>query len=225
MRTWQRQCINCGEAFTAKGANHRYCQPCGIERAKLRNREKARRYWEKHRKGAKRRKGKPRLETGYIGNRVFQRKCRACGETFKTGSGKGYYCAKCQKLRTIRLNRAGAKRRGIRRRNSGRRNTLGTLGKRHLQVVKGRIYGAQLLEKGREINVEHYFGRWQGTEGGFYAGSSYYLMRLCKDKLYCGECGADVIVARRNHTNYTISVELCCKGCGLVYELDDLQPA
>ena len=37
-------------------------------------------------------------------------------------------------------------------------------------------------------------------------------------KVYCGECGSPIIIARENE-HYTIPTEPCCKSCGLVYQL------
>ena len=243
----QRYCVNCGETFTATGCNHRYCSACGEERARVRNREKAKRYLERHREKLRekrrerygaRHKGKPQPnpETGYIGNGVFQRKCRSCGETFKTGSAKGYYCRECQKIRTIQLERkrqmtlryVEKHRRRLKIWNMRVRNTkkyckMGTFdNKEYLQIVdNGRVFGALLLQKGISINSKGRFTKQGWMERSVYVGIDKRILRI-DGNVYCGECGADVIKATQNNSNYTIPAELCCKSCGLVYELDDL---
>ena len=94
--------------------------------------------------------------------------------------------------------------------------------KEYLEILdNGRIFGALLLQKGISINSKGRFTKKGSVERSAYLGIDKRILRV-EDKIYCGECGANVIKATQNNSNYTIPAELCCKSCGLVYELDDL---
>lgn len=108
-------------------------------------------------------------------------------------------------------------------RNSKKLCKLGTFdNKEYLEILdNGRVFGALLLQKGISINSKGRFTKQGYMKRSAYLGVDRRILRV-EGKIYCGECGADVIKATQNSSNYTIPVELCCKNCGLVYELDDL---
>ena len=94
-----------------------------------------------------------------------------------------------------------------------------------MKIVNGRVQGAILLEKHVSINA-HGFYRLPPYNGKapFDYEETYVTMIyliIWNRKIFCGECGSELTVARENE-HYTIPAELCCKNCGLVYELDDL---
>ena len=228
----QHYCLNGGESFTATGGNHRYCSACGEERRRQRNREKGKRDYERHREELRekyrKRSGKPRLRTGYLGlddqgKRSFERTCRKCGKPYITTGVKARYCLKCQqvryrdrKLRRMRIY-------NTRVRNTQKLCKAGTFdNKEYLQILdNGRIFGALLLQKGISINARGRYTKQGSMERSAYLGIDKRILRI-DGNIYCDECGAEILLVRTNHTNYTIPIELCCKSCGLVYELDDL---
>jgi len=157
-------------------------------------------------------------------NRKLKRICRKCGEPFTTGCSKAHYCRECQRVRRAIRQRRYARRYERKARNSGKDYKAGTFGERYLEIENGRVRGAVLLEEHLSINSYHFYR--QPFNGGLFEFEyeTVYL-RIClivwKDKLYCGECGDKVIVARENE-QYTIPAEICCRSCGRVYELDQL---
>ena len=148
----------------------------------------------------------------------YKCECKLCGQLFEKRSGNSFHCEKCRRKIYIRNRRRSQRLYNVKRRNSGRlrRFQLGTFGKKYLQIVDGRVKGAVLLERTISINSS---GFWNGSK---YRGCSVcrasYLIIISKNKVYCPECGAQIIIAREND-NYTIHTELCCSKCGLVYEL------
>ena len=156
-------------------------------------------------------------------DRKFNRICRKCGDPFTTRSPKGYYCRECQRVRRVLQQRRYARRYERKKRNSGIAKQ-GTFGKRYLEVVRGRIRGAMMLEECIGVNSHHFY-RQSFNGRALFEYEAIYLIRIYliiwNRKLYCGECGSQLRVARENEY-YTIPVEVCCRSCGLVFELDDL---
>ncbi|NVM26908.1 MAG: hypothetical protein HWN70_13460 [Desulfobacterales bacterium] len=109
--------------------------------------------------------------------------------------------------------------------NSGKVDILGTFEERYLEIVNSRVRGAVLLEKRRSISIYgvHTLPQCKGSPPVEY--EAIYLITIYliiwNGKAYCGECGSQLTVARENE-HYTIPAEICCKSCGLVYELDDI---
>ena len=191
-RRWKRKCRNCGKTFITEAGNVFRCGQCQRESVKLRKRE----YYRKIRNT----KG---LYLGVIeGKRTWQRNCRNCGEAFITRGSHKFYCDECQNYRyNCQANK----------------KVMGTFGLNYLELYNGRVRGAVLLEKGIAINSRRYYrirGRWYASKGYEYAVS--YLIATY-EKNYCDECGAEITIARENEI-YT-ATELCCKSCGLVYQL------
>jgi len=112
----------------------------------------------------------------------------------------------------------------IRVRNAKKHCKLGTFdSKEYLEILdNGRVFGALLLQKGISINSKGRFTKQGSVERSAYLGIDRRILRMDDGNIYCDECGAEIMLARKNHTNYTIPIELCCRSCGLVYELDDL---
>ena len=155
-------------------------------------------------------------------NRVFHRKCRKCGITFRTGCTCAYYCPKCQRVRRVYRKRQVGLLSARRRINSGRLYESGTFTcKWYLEIVDGRVRGAVLLENHKAINS---YGRaFKGSAPIEYEATCLITIYLIvwNGKLYCGECGSQLTVARENE-HYTIPAEICCRSCGIVYDLDDI---
>ena len=108
-------------------------------------------------------------------------------------------------------------------RNTKKHCKMGTFdNKEYLEILdNGRVFGALLLEKNISINSKGRFTKQGSMERSAYLGIDKRILRI-DGNIYCGECGAEIILVKTNHSNYTIPAELCCKSCGLVYELDDL---
>jgi len=158
-------------------------------------------------------------------NRQLKRICRKCGKPFTTGCTKAHYCRECQKIRRAISQRRHARRYERKARNSGKDYKTGTFGERYLETENGRVRGAVLLEEHLSINSYHFYRQPLNNGNLFeFEYETVYLriyLIVWKGKLYCGECGDKVIVARENE-QYTIPAEICCTSCGLVYELDQL---
>ena len=155
------------------------------------------------------------------GDRAWKLNCRKCGKPFIATGPKSKHCRECQRVRDLLSKRRKNQRyRRKVRYDEIRMVRIGTFGEKYLELYRGRIRGAVLLEKRIAINSRHYYrigGQWYASKGYVeYYGVSY-LMATCKKKIYCDECGAEITIARENDI-YT-ATELCCKSCGLVYEL------
>ena len=155
-------------------------------------------------------------------DRRFKRSCEKCGKPFITGCPRAYYCPKCQMVRRVQRKRQVARIHAERRINSNVRVGVGTFGEWYLEVIRGRIRGAVLLEDHKSINS--YWRSFKGSAPADYEACLiiYLIEIILKRRRSCEECGSELIVARENEV-YTIPAEICCQGCGLVYELDDLQ--
>ena len=156
----------------------------------------------------------------------LKRKCRKCGKPFTTGCPKAHYCRECQRVRDVYRARRKALRYERRRKNSGKRYGQGTFNEKwYLATENGRIRGALLLERHVSINAHgfHRLAPFNGDPPFEY--EAIYLMiiyvKAGRRRLYCGECGSRLMVARETEY-YTIPAEVCCQDCGLVYEFDDL---
>lgn len=195
-RRWQRSCKSCGRSFTATASNVYYCAECGRQRQARRKRERERRI-----------RGTKGVYLGKTaGKRTWKRKCRNCGKTFRTTGSHKFYCDECQNFRyNCQANK----------------KVLGTFGLNYLELYNGRVRGAVLLEKRIAINSRRYYriaGRWYASKGYEYNVSYLIATYLATyEKIYCDECGAEITIARENQI-YTTR-ELCCKTCGLVYQL------
>jgi len=206
------ECIECGDDLKFITVNH-------LKRHGLTSKQ----YRERHPKAqmvcddTRRRQGRK--------DRQWNRICRKCGDPFTTKSPKGYYCRECQRLRRVLQQRSHARRYERKKRNSGIAKQ-GTFGKRYLKIEGGRIRGAVLLEEHIGVNSHHFYRQsFKGNGKALFEYEAIYLITIYlvvwKGKVFCGECGSQLTVARENEY-YTIPVEVCCRSCGLVFELDDL---
>ena len=146
--------------------------------------------------------------------RVFHRVC-SCGRSFETRSSNGRFCQRCSRINKLLLRKKWD--------SQNRKN--GTLKKSYLEITPdGRVKGAVLLEKGISINSSGRFNnpsssrRWWSIRLLIMRWLNEFDYLVFNGKIYCGECGSPIIIARENE-HYTIPTEPCCKSCGLVYQL------
>ena len=155
----------------------------------------------------------------------LDRNCKKCGKPFTTRSPKAQYCRECQQVRDILKRREASLRCFRRQMTSGKVDLRGTFEERYLEIVNGRVRGAVLLEKRRSISIYgvHTLPPCRGSPLVEYVASYLAMIYVIiyNGKPYCRECGSQLTVARENEY-YTIPVEVCCRSCGLVYDLDDL---
>jgi len=100
-----------------------------------------------------------------------------------------------------------------------RREEVGTFGKRYLEVVEERVYGAVLLEQGMSVNASSNwtYGKSLECEG---CGSNM-IIDIIDHEAFCPECGAKIVIARENE-HYSMQAEPVCDNCGLVYDTKNL---
>ena len=220
------ECIECGEKLE-------YVAPAHLKRHGLTSKEYRGKYptapmrSERLRKNHSEFRKRMRLDLN----------CWKCGKPFTTRSPKARYCRECQRVRDILKRREASLRCFRRQMNSGKVDMRGTFGKRYLEIVNGRVSGAVLLEDRRYIRIYgvHTLPACKGSPPVEYEANYMMISRLViplriayiiiylikKRKIVCSECGSQITVARENEA-YTIPAEICCKSCGLVYEIDDL---
>lgn len=132
--------------------------------------------------------------------RIFKRKCKTCGKDFETRSAPVFYCPKCQP--------SISHRRKLRYESLRQPGTFNS--KKYLRIIDDRVFGALLLEK-RIPSIRPWVSdtrQWLSLQ----------QMILFLHKIYCIECGTEIIIAKANK-NYSFIAEPCCPNCGLVYEL------
>ena len=160
-------------------------------------------------------------------NGEYHRNCRKCGKPFSTRGKRSYYCLECQRVRDILTARRKARRYYRKMRNSGKPYKMGTFEKGYLEVAGGRVRGAILLEKHVSINGRGFYRLHRSPFNGkapFRYEETHVItiyLIIWNRKIFCGECGSQLTVARENEY-YTIPAEICCRSCGLVYDFATL---